>query len=164
MKYLAYFQPNRELSDLILRQEHLALPSSGLHSTLCVFHMDLENEDILVNDLSRIYFALFEFETLGFDDFDNDSLVLILSRSDELLQLHKNIISVVSDYAGAGFDAIKKQYFGDDYNPHLTLSRSYPHFDRNSEELIGQKDMISKYTLAKKVDGNWKDIEDFYSS
>ena len=53
MKYLAYFRPNKELSDLILRQNHIVLPGSGLHSTLCVFYMEPEQENNLVTDLSQ---------------------------------------------------------------------------------------------------------------
>ncbi|PIN73751.1 hypothetical protein COV20_06040 [Candidatus Woesearchaeota archaeon CG10_big_fil_rev_8_21_14_0_10_45_16] len=164
MKYLAYFQPNKELSDLISRQNHLVLPGSGLHSTLCFFYMEPGHENKLVMDLSQINFNPFEFETLGFDDFDKDSLVLKLSRSDELLQLHSGIVSVVKNYADSEFDAIAKQYFGDNYNPHLTISKSSSQFDRTSKELIGRKNRIAKYTLAKKVDGNWKEMQDFYSS
>ena len=164
MKYLAYFQPNKELSDLISRQKNLVLPGSGLHSALCFFHMEPEYENKLVTDLSQIKFNTFEFETLGFDNFDKDSLVLKLSRSNELLQLHNGIVSVVKNYANSEFDAIAKQHFGDNYNPHLTISKSSSQFDRTSKELIGQKDRISRYTLAKKVDENWKKIKYFYSS
>jgi len=164
MKYLAYFRPNRELLDLILRQNHVVLPGSGLHSTLCFFCMEPEREPNLVADLSQISFNPFEVETLGFDDFDEDSLVLKLSRSDELLQLHNGIVSVVRNYADAKFDAIAKQYFGDTYNPHLTISKSSSQFDRTSKELIGRKIRIARYTLAKKIDENWKEIQDFYPS
>jgi len=163
MKYLTYFRPNEELSDLISRQNHLELPGSGLHSTLCFFHMEPEYESKLVSDLSQMNFNPFEIETLTFDDFDKDSLVLKLSRSKELLKLHKGIISVVKNYANAEFNVIAKQYFGDNYTPHLTISKSSSEFDRTSKELIGRKDRIARYTLAKKVDRNWKEIRDFYS-
>jgi len=164
MKYLTYFRPNEELSDLILRQNHLELPGSGLHSTLCFFYMESEHENKLISDLSQISFNPFEIETLAFDDFDKDSLVLKLSRSKELLQLHKGIVAVVRDYTYEEFDAIAKQYFGDNYNPHLTISKSSSGFDRSSKELIGRKDRIARYTLAKKEDGAWKEMQDFYSS
>lgn len=163
MKYLAYFRPNRELSDLILRQNHLVLPGSSLHSTLCVFYMEPEHETSLVSDLSQLSFNPFEIETLAFDDFDKDSLVLKLSRSNELLQLHRGIVAIVGDYVDAEFDAIAKQFFGDNYNPHFTISKSSSGFDRTSKELIGRNDRISRYSLAKKVDGSWKEIQDFYS-
>ncbi|MBI2673271.1 2'-5' RNA ligase family protein [Candidatus Woesearchaeota archaeon] len=164
MKYLAYFRPNEELSDLILRQNHLVLPGSGLHSTLCVFYMEHEQEKELVSDLSQISFNPFEIETLGLDDFDKDSLVLRLSRSDELLQLHKRIVRAVRNYADAEFDAIARQYFGDNYNPHLTISKSSSEFDRTSKGLIGRKDIITRYSLAKKLDEGWKEIQNFYSN
>ena len=81
MKYLAYFQPNKELSDLILKQKHLALPSSGLHSTLCFFHMEPEHENKLITDLSQINFNPLKIKTLGYDNFDKNSLVIKLSNS-----------------------------------------------------------------------------------
>jgi len=120
-------------------------------------------EKNLVGGLSQIIFNPFEIETQDFDDFDNDSIVLKLSRPDELLQLHKKVVAVVRTYANAGFDAIAKQYFGDNYNPHLTISKSSSGFDRTSKGLIGRKDTIARYSLAKKLDGIWKEIQDFYS-
>jgi len=164
MKYLAYFRPNEELSDLILRQKNIVLPSSGLHSTLCVFYTEHKHENMLINDLSQINFNSFEIETLAFDNFDKNYLVLKLSRSEELLQLHKGIVSVVRNYVDTDFDVIAKQYFGDNYNPHLTISKSSSGFDRISKELIGRKDRITTYTLAKKINGIWKEIQEFYSS
>jgi 2'-5' RNA ligase len=164
MKYLAYFRPNEELSNLISRQNHLELPGSGLHSTLCFFHMEPEYESKLVSGLSQMKFNPFEIETLALDDFDKNSLVLKLFRSEELLQLHKGIVAVVRNYADAEFDAIAKEYFGDNYNPHLTISKSSSKFDKTSKELIGRKDRIARYTLAKKADGIWKEMQDFYSS
>jgi hypothetical protein len=85
--------------------------------------------------------------------------VLKLSRSDKLLQLHNQIVGVAISYADVKFDA-----FGDNYNPHLTISKSSSEFDRTSKRLIGRKDKITRYSLAKKVDGNWKEIQDFSSS
>ncbi len=164
MKYLVYFRPNRELSDLILRQKNIALPGSGLHSTLCVFYMKPEQENVLIADLSKIKFNPFEIETLGFDDFDKDYLMLRLSRSDELLQLHKKIVGIVRNYTDEEFDAIARQYFGDNYNPHLTISKSSSRLDITSKELIRRKDIIARYSLAKKLDGNWKEMQDFYYS
>jgi 2'-5' RNA ligase len=161
MKYLAYFRPNEELSNLISRQNHLELPGSGLHSTLCFFHMEPEYESKLVSGLSQMKFNPFEIETLALDDFDKNSLVLKLFRSEELLQLHKGIVAVVRNYADAEFDAIAKQYFEDNYNPHLTISKSSSEFDKTSKELIGR---IARYTLAKKADGIWKEIQNFYFS
>ncbi len=117
----------------------------------------------MVDDLLKIKFSPFEIEMQEFDDFDKDSLVLKLSRPGELLQLHRNIIQCVGKYANQGFDEIVKQYFGDDYNPHLTISESSSNFDRNSTKLFGQRNIISKYHLTKKIDGNWKEIQTFYS-
>jgi len=164
MKYLAYFRPNEELSDIVLRQNNIMLPGSGLHSTLCVFYMEPKQEKGLVSDLSQIRFNPFEIETQDFDDFDKDSLVLRLSCSDRLLQLHKGIVNIVRNYTDAEFDAIAKKYFGDNYNPHLIISKSSSGFDRTSKVLIGRKDRIARYSLVKKVNGNWKEIQDFYSS
>lgn len=163
MKYLAYFQPNKELSDLILRQDNILLPGSGLHSTICFFRMEPKYEESLISNLSKINFNSFEIETQDFDNFDKDSLVLKLSRSDELLQLHKNIVSVVQNYANSEFNEIARQYFGDNYNPHLTISESSSTFDRTSKELIGQKDIVSRYHLAKKSNADWEKIQTYFS-
>ena len=92
MEYMAYFRPNRKLSDLILEQDQIILSHLGLHTTLCDFYSESEQEENLVSDLLRINFNLFEIKTLNFDDFNGNSLVLKLSRSNELLQLHKSAV------------------------------------------------------------------------
>ena len=95
---------------------------------------------------------------MSFDHFDNDSLVLRLSCSDELLQLHNRIVDIVSNYANITFDTIKRKYFGDNYSLHITISKSSSKFDVSSKELICRKDKIAKYFLAKKIDGFWEEM------
>lgn len=141
MKYLAYFRPNKELTNLILNQNHISLPGSGLHSTLCFFYMEQEQEGFLVDELSKIKFNPFEIVTQELDNFDNDSLVLKLSQPNELLELHRNIVLSVGKYANQGFDEIAKKYFFDNYVPHLTISKSSSNFDKNSIELSGRSDV-----------------------
>ena len=111
MKYLAYFKPNQRLSDLILKQEKLILPGSGLHATLCFFHMKTEYEQQLIQDLSQIQFDPFEIKTLRFDDFDKDSLVLRLSLTKELSQLHQDIVSTIKNYTHPLFELVIQKYF-----------------------------------------------------
>lgn len=164
MKYLTYFRPNRELSDLILKQDNIVLPGSGLHSTLCVFRMAPDKEPALISDLSKVRFDPFEVATKEFTDFDDDCLVLKISLSDELLRLHKSIVSFVRKYADEGFEEVRQRYFGDKYNPHLTISTPSSGFDRNSRELIGRTDTITKFYLARKLDEKWEERIAFYSS
>ena len=163
MKYLAYFRPNQELSNLIMQQKHIILPSLGLHSTVCFFQMEPEHESSLATGMSELKFSPFQIETQRFDDFDSGALVLRLSKSEELSRLHKGIVEVVSKYATPDFKNIAEQYFGDNYHPHFTISESSSCFDRNSTQLFGLGDVIKEYHLAKKVEGKWKDIKDFHS-
>ena len=51
----------------------------------------------------------YKYLNLGFEDFDNDSLVLRLSRSEALLQLHHHVVSVVRNYVNQDFDEIAKK-------------------------------------------------------
>ena len=162
MEYMAYFRPNRKLSDLILEQDQIILSHLGLHTTLCNFYSESEQEENLVSDLSEINFNSFEIETMCFDEFDGGCLVLRLSRSNKLLQLHKNICSVIQEYDNAHFSEIP-EHIRDNYTPHLTISKSSSTFDRTSEELVDRKDFISEYILAKKLGNNWKEIKTFYS-
>ncbi|MAF36077.1 hypothetical protein CL622_03080 [archaeon] len=163
MKYLAYFKPNKEISDLILRRDNIVLPKSGLHSTLCFFDMEPKHEQRLVSDLSNIEFYPFEIQTLGYENFDEDQLVLTLSRPDRLLGLHNNVVSTVQNYSDRTFDEIVKKYYRDNYNPHLAISKSSIGFNRNPG-LIGQKYINSRYYLAKKIRQNWKEIQSFRSN
>ncbi len=162
MKYLTYFRLNKELTNLILNQNNIILPGSGLHSTLCYFHMESERENYLLEDLSKIKFDLFKIETKEFEDFDNNSLVLKLSKPEELIKLHRNIVLSARKYANQGFDEIAIKYFYENYNPHLTISKSSSNFDRKSNLLLGLNDIISRYHLAKKIDGNWRQIQTFF--
>lgn len=162
MKYLAYFRPNKDLSRVILKQNNIVLPGSGLHCTLCYFYMNPDMENNLVSDLSAIEFSKFEVETKDFDYFDNESLVLKLSRPTELLNLHKNIVSAVEKSAYPFFRKISGRYFKDKYNPHITISKSDSGFDRNTKDLFGQKNNISKYYLARKNDTNWEEVQTYF--
>jgi hypothetical protein len=162
MQYLAYFKPNKELSDLILSQKDIVVHGSGLHCTLCFFPMESKYERSLISDLSNITFNSFEIKTQGLDNFDKGSLVLKLSRPDELIHLHKEIVSTVRKYASPKFDEIAKKYYGDNYIPHLTISES-SHFNKKLKYLSGRVDIISRYNLVKKSNGKWKEIQTFYS-
>lgn len=158
MKYLAYFKPNRSLADLIKKQKHVTVPVSRLHYTLCYFPMDPDYEDALISDLSQLEFDPFEVETVGFEDLDDNSLVLRLSSPTGLVQLHKNIVSAVWRYAEQGFEDIAEQYYRSNYIPHITLVGSSSEFDRTSEVLIGQRNRITRYSLARRLGGVWKNI------
>ena len=161
MKYLAYFKPNKELSDLILQQENLVLPGAGLHSTILNFYMDPKYEETVISDLLKIDFSEFEIETQEFCDFDNNSLVLRLSCSEELLKLHKEIILSVGDYLDSDSYSSIEKYCWNNYHPHLTISKSSSNFNRTSNELINQRDTISRYFLAKKLDTHWEILKEF---
>ena len=161
LKYLIYFQPGKNLENLILEQDDLILPNSGLHTTLCIFNMDEEKEEELIEDISKINFNSFEIETLDFDNFDENSLVLKLSCPNELLKLHLQVISLVEGCASQDFSEIKNKYFGENYNPHLTISKSFSNFDKSSNDLIGKKDIVKNFSVAKKVDGVYYKIQEF---
>ncbi len=163
MKYLLYFRPGRELRTLITSQNHVFLPGSGLHATLCFFYMSSEDEAALISDLLRVEFSPFTVETEDFADFDKDSLVLRLSLPRELLRLHTTLVSLVSTYATEEFAELRERYFGECYNPHLTISRSSSGFDRSSRILLGRRELVSSYSLARKKEGVWEDVGVFYS-
>ena len=162
--YLIYFQPGEDLENLILEQDDLKLPKSGLHTTLCIFNMNTENEEKLIDEISKINFNSFEIETLELDNFDENSLVLKLSHHSELLKLNEQIIYIVDGYATEDFDEIKKKYFLENYNPHLTISKPFSNLNKSYADLIGEKDIVKKFSLARKVDGIYYKIEEFYST
>ena len=161
---MTYFMPNKELLDLILKQGQIVLPSSGLHSTLCVFYMDEENELALIEDLSHLDFKAFRTRSEGFDDFDKGSLVLRLSSPDDLVKLHGDIVSIVLHYVSSEsqFEETVRRYYLDNYNPHLTISESSSNFNRE-KVLIGKEIFVSEYILAKKGGGNWEKVRSFNS-
>lgn len=159
MKYITSFHPGRKLTDLILKQKGVKISSSGLHSTICFFYMNPKYEKSLICDLSEISYNPFKVQTTDFDIFDNNSFVIKLSRPEELMHLHNSIVSIVENYAD-NFDKIVDKYYGEKYNPHITLSHTPL---KKSESLIGVKDKVNSYSLGKKKHG-WKKIEEFKSS
>ena len=82
-------------------------------------------------------------------------------RPTELFLLHKNIFSIVENYAESEFEEISKRYFRKNYNSHLTISKSSSKFDRNSKELFRQKDIIEKFYVARKKENNLEEIKIF---
>lgn len=162
-KYVAYFEPEKELSDLILKQNDVSLPGSGLHASICFFYMGPKHENKLISDLSKISFQSFQVRTTEFEDFDKDSLVLKLTKPDELQNLHEKIVTFAERYADESFQEIKEKYFGKNYNPHITIAKSSSNFGRNSNELIGHKNTIRKYSLLKRVGDGFENLSDFYA-
>lgn len=158
MKYLIYFKPNTNLQNLILKQDNVIINGPGVHSTICVFYMGPEKEEKLIADLKKINFEPFEIETLDFCDFDDNALVIRLSRPNSLLKLHKELIDLLRMYADSEFEATVNQYYWDKYSPHITVSKSSSEFDRNQKELMGQKDIFSSFFLAKKQEEVWKEV------
>jgi|TARA_B100002003_G_C13785810_1_gene388846 2'-5' RNA ligase len=160
MKYLIYFNPSRELSDLIVGHSFDVIPGMGLHSTLCYFVGDNANEMKLIEDLDRINFQGFDVKTGSLDAFD-DNLVLRLSKSSELSLLHNEIYSVVRRYVVGDDCDVLDEYFGENYNLHMTLSRLSSELDRGVDDLKGVEFSVSSYVLAKKCWGDWADIRAF---
>jgi len=163
MKYLVYSRPSKELNRLILDQSGVTVSSLGLHSTICLFHMDQVYEGRLISELSKVKFEQFEIETLCYDEFDKDSLVLRLSSPKELLRLHRGLVCVLKGHEDQRFCDVEKRYFGENYKPHITISKSSFGFDKSSMELLGKKFTVSRYSLARKVEDTWEELRTFYS-
>ncbi|MAH07640.1 hypothetical protein CMI38_05330 [Candidatus Pacearchaeota archaeon] len=160
MKYLIYFNSSRELSDLIAGHSFDVIPGIGLHSTLCYFVGDNANERSLIEDLDGINFQGFNVKTGSLDTFD-DNLVLRLLKTDELSLLHNEIYSVVRRHVVGDGCGVLDEYFGENYNPHITLSRSSSELDRGVGDLNGVEFSVSNYVLARKYQENWVDIRAF---
>ncbi len=161
MKYLAYFQPSPELATLIQTQDCIIIPSSGLHTTLCTFHMEQNQESILISNLSKIPLSAFEVETQTIALFDKESLVLKLTRPPELYQLHQDITEIVRTHATPEFNQRYQTYFGPKYNPHITISKSYTDFNTSTPLLSGHTFRVENFYLAKKVEEKWIEISNF---
>ena len=161
MKYLICLRLSKQLNNLILSQKGVIIPRMGFHVTLCVFHMNSAYEKQLLHDLSSIVFNPFTLETLDFDFFDDDSLVLRLSCPQDLLNLHNNIVNLVRKYADQDFDTIAAQYYGDKYNPHITISSTSGGFEISSNALLGKKEIITQYITMKKGEENWENIQQY---
>lgn len=147
MEYLLYFNTSKNFLPL---NNSLSL---GSHCTLCFFIMDSEKETSLLQDLVEIKFKPFEISTKDFQKFDNNSLVLTLFCSKELLNLHKKLLELASKYS-----KISSKYFGENYHPHITLSKTSTNFEKNNN-LLNQKIKVNNFILAKKIKGKWEIIQ-----
>lgn len=165
MRYLVYFRPNYELSNLIEQQEDILLPNSGLHGTICHFHMNSTpfNERQLFSILSKIQFEPFIIKTEGFDIFNNDSLVLKLKGSPGLISLHERITTMAKYYdSSEEFDYNCKHHYFKHYIPHFTIRKPAGEITEGSLELLGIKDTIESYFLSKKEGSTWKHLGEFH--
>jgi len=163
MKYLICIKPNKKLIDLILEQEHIKIPQSGIHNTLATIYMNAKYEAALIKNLSKINFNPFEIKTTGFEKLDKNTLALKISSSKELLKLHQNIVSIVNKYAHENFKEIKQKYYLDKYNPHLRIAEANSLFDKESKILLNNKTIITEYILMKGNETNREIIKTFYS-
>ncbi len=161
IKYLLYFEPSPELQNLIQKEENIHLPTSGLHTTLCVWNMNTGKEQNLIEDMSSIALPPFNVKTTEYDNFDNDSLVLKLSKPKELQNLHTKIIQIVEKYTDEEFKKIYLPYFGERYNPHLTISKSSSNFSF-PKELLDQEYLVQTFCLAKKLEEGYHKTQEFH--
>lgn len=161
MRYLAFFRPEGELADRILRQEGLALPSSGLHATVCAFRMGREHEASLVRGLSAIAFPAFDVETTGYAVYDEGSTVLELSLPPALELLHHAVAGVAERYGRLGTRG-HGEHVKEAYSPHVTLAKREPGFGR-APELVGVEERVTEYHLARRDEDGWRRIRRFGS-
>ena len=156
MKYLLYFKPDNKFSRLILGESKFEISQLGLHTTLYIFSMNDDGEDTLIDNLSEIQFTPFTVRVSHFDSFDGLP-VLVLSRPDELFSLHKKVVRLVEKYCDKDFQLSTEKYFGDFYNPHITIKNSYLKNIEN-KNLNNFEFEISEFFLAKKTTKGWVDI------
>ncbi|MCR4326987.1 MAG: hypothetical protein NUV46_00200 [Nanoarchaeota archaeon] len=149
MRYLVHFRPSEEVSNLIQNQNGIYVPNTGFHSTIYSFQMNPVFEEQLIGKLSEIEAHPFKYSTLKFKKFGKNSVVLRLSKPQELLNLHRKVASVAKEYSEG--ENPNERYFGKNYNPHITISKTHLKFDRKCKTLIGLEDFVSEYHLVRKI-------------
>jgi len=159
MKYLACFRPSRDLIEKLNRESGLVVPSSGFHCTLWKFSLLEKDEEAIIEKLSALTTKSFTAEVIGDAVFDFDSYVLLLRRSESLLDLHTNILltSETLDNDPRLFTEGVIKYGMRNYSPHITISKGTGRL-RLSEEYLGIEMYISQYLLMKKKDNEWRDV------
>ena len=148
-RYLIYFEPSTEIENLILEQEEIMPPPSGLHITLCSWDMDSCNEEELIKQISSVAISPFDIETTEYDNFAEEKIVLRFSKPKELLNLHNRMLDIVKQFTDEEYNNFFLQFFGEKYNPHLTISRTYLDFSF-PKELIGKRYSVLNFFLARK--------------
>jgi len=159
MKYLAYFLPSEELSSKINKYKRTETSTIGIHTTLYLFHADEKEERKIIKDLEKIRFKNFDVITTSLDNFGEDITVLRLSKPKELQILHEGIIRTCNPYSFGE----QSPYFGENYNPHISLSKNSNRENTIFEDLLGISYSLHSFNLAKKSEGIFKKVAEFQS-
>ncbi len=162
MRYLTCIKPAEGLTEKLMNDPELRIPSSGIHCTLWGFNIWEKDESQIIDVLSYIKVKPFSISISRSDIFDNNSYVLILKKNEELCRLHANIVKEVRlfDKNLILFDDMVNRYGLEKYNPHITISKYFiPTKQKTDYE--GLCMLISCYHLLKKKNGIWEEVSVF---
>ena len=163
VKYLVHFRPDKKLAELISAHASLAIPSSGLHASLCFFQMDPGKEEEYKRQLSQLRFRQFSVETKGLHLYDNSSLVLELTKPSELHLLHTDVVNRSRWYAAdkRQWSETKGKYYYSSYSPHITISKEGTIQDIANryffKDLIGVSFLVKEVFVSRKAN-EWSEI------
>jgi len=161
MRYLTCFEPIKTLTERLGNESGLVLPSSGLHCTIVGFNLWEKYEGKLVEALSGLEGEPFYTKIIGHSQFDLGSHVLLLTKPEELQDLHEKVIRTVRpfDKNKELFDEMMSRYGLGQYQPHITISKTKEL--ELTESYDGICMHVSSYLLLKKNKGVWQKVAQY---
>ena len=147
MKYLVHIKPSEEFSEkLMMYRSQITdsitkISSNGLHCTLMSIRIKESDELRAIQSLEQISMQQFYVQSDAVDIFDNNSLVIKLQRSSDLLELHKKIIDGLQNFIDWEetpkplheylnnperlhiHNTYGSLYCAEFYNPHITIAQ-----------------------------------------
>lgn len=184
MKYIVYFEPNKELKNEVSRLRKLvnespfSHPSLDTHCTIAIWKTNPEYEQRMIEELENVWCQPIRTTVKGIEMFDGGALVAKLDKTAVVEQLHYAVLDALmvapkdpvaddpslSDIAHSQRRLYGSEYFGHYYQPHVTIARVNPSTINLTDLTIQTQDVWAhEFVLARKED-EWKRIALFSMS
>ncbi len=173
MRCLVYLKPSEDLQRVISAYfDPSNFPKSGLHCTLWGFNIIRAEQDSLIMALSQIQANEFTLTTKDYQLFDNNSLVLRLSKTRRLQALHQAVVETSRKFDKSPdlFDEMVSRYGLEKYSPHISMGRANVISPESPKSLPTLKDLtfdVRKFYLAikngedKDPNSKWEEVANF---
>jgi 2'-5' RNA ligase len=185
MKYLIYFSPTENVTTKIegyrtmLGSALLSTPSAGLHCTLFNLYSNYNNEQGLIDIVESLKLRKMDLVLSHIELFDEQMLVIRISKSDDLEELHNTIVTELREFVDwrhtppilekysqdhirqAVYKKCGSPYFLACYAPHLTVGKVSTEFVQLREFFSGTSFSVDRIHLARKEKDGWKHIAAF---
>jgi len=165
MRYLIHIRPSEEIFKKIVEFRNslgLRATSHSPHCTLLMGILDESSEGSLIKNLESLCGNPISIGFGELDLFDKNSLVVRLHKTQPLVALHYAVVKAATLLE---FNAARKQYFLENYKPHITIGHHEGQFALPVKNpFTGEGFDVRSFHISKteeNVSKNWRYIREF---